>query len=60
MPEADSVLGWISQMRDYNHVPDIWLLDDEITAGEIIYIALAHGAFKAYENKLREKMQDKK
>nr|DAI62614.1 MAG TPA: hypothetical protein [Caudoviricetes sp.] len=56
MPEADSVLGWIAQMRDYNNVPDIWLLDEEITAGEIIYIALAHGAYKGYENKIREKL----
>lgn len=44
-------------MRDYNGVPDEWLLNQDVTASEIIYIALAHGAYKSYENKTREKLE---
>lgn len=57
MPEADTVIGWIAQMRDYNNVTDNWLLSEEVTAGEILYIALAHGFYASYENAMREKKQ---
>lgn len=46
-------------MRDYNGVPDPWLLNPDVTATEIIYIALAHGAYTSYENKIREKIEKK-
>lgn len=44
-------------MRDYSGVPDEWLLNKDVTVSDIIYIALAHGAYTSYENKIREKIE---
>lgn len=60
IPEADSVISWIAKMRNFYGVPDIWLLDEDITAFEIIYIAVSDSSYKGYQSKLEEKLAKKK
>lgn len=59
IPKCDSVISWIAKMKDYFNVPNEWLMDDDITAFEIMYLANAENHFKGYQNKLEEKLMKK-
>lgn len=46
-------------MRDYFDVPDTILLDRDISAFDILEIAINHMAYVGYMNKLEEKERKK-
>lgn len=60
IPVADSVISWIAKMRNFYGVPDVWLLDEDISAFEVLYIAVADSSYKTYQSKLEEKLAKKK
>lgn len=59
IPEADSVISWIAKMRNFYDVPDDWLLNEGVSAFEILYIALADSSYKGYQQRLEEKLASK-
>ncbi len=45
-------------MRNYNDIPDSWLLNEDITVTDILYLAVAQGAYTKYENLIKDKIME--